>query len=247
MKLVFIENNRPVTDSLTVAEVFGKSHDNVMRDIRQQIEKLNEAGEVEWGVLNFEETQYQHPQNKQWYTKFNMTEDGFAIVAMSYVTVESMKMKVKFLEEFKRMREELSKPRLPQTKIEALEAYLLEMKRSAALEEEVRQKDEVIALNAPKVALYDTAMNAKNNHTMERVSKTVGYGRNKLFAFLRDKKVLRTNNLPYQEYLDRGYFDVRQYSITHTTSGIENKTQTLVTPKGMAYIHKLLQEDGKIA
>lgn len=108
MKLVFIENNRPVTDSLTIAEVFGKSHDNVMRDIRMQIEKLTEAGETQWGILNFEEAHYQHQQNKQFYPKYNMTEDAFAIVAMSYVTPEAMKMKVKFLEEFKRMREQIA-------------------------------------------------------------------------------------------------------------------------------------------
>lgn len=58
-------------------------------------------------MLNFQQTQYQHPQNKQWYPKFDMTEDAFAIVAMSYTTPEAMKMKVKFLEEFKRMRQQL--------------------------------------------------------------------------------------------------------------------------------------------
>lgn len=125
--------------------------------------------------------------------------------------------------------------------------WIEEKKELIAAQEEIKEKDEVILLNAPKVALYDTAMSAHNNQTMERVSKTLGYGRNKLFQFLRDQKVLRSNNLPYQEYLNRGYFDVRQYSITHTTSGIENKTQTLVTPKGLAFIHKLLLEHGKIS
>src|SRR5690606_18330449 len=121
-QLVFISNNRLVTDSLMIAEEFGKSHDNVMRDIRQHIEKLCEAEMGECGVLNFEETQYQHPQNKQWYPKYDLTEDAFAIVAMSYVTPEAMKMKVKFLNEFKRMKEQLSKPQfqLPQTMPEAL-------------------------------------------------------------------------------------------------------------------------------
>lgn len=109
MNLVFIENNRPVTDSLTIADVFDKDHRNVLRDIEIQLEKLSEAEMKEWGVLNFEQTHYQHPQNKQLYPKYNMTEDAFAIVAMSYVTPEAMKMKVKFLAEFKRMREHIEK------------------------------------------------------------------------------------------------------------------------------------------
>ncbi|MEK3851253.1 Rha family transcriptional regulator [Paenibacillus sp. FSL R7-0340] len=107
-QLVFIREGQAVTDSLTVAREFGKDHDHVMRDIRQQLKKLQEADETEWSVANFGEAQYQHPQNKQWYPKFDMTEDAFAIVAMSYTTPEAMKMKVKFITEFKRMRNELT-------------------------------------------------------------------------------------------------------------------------------------------
>ncbi|WP_180227969.1 Rha family transcriptional regulator, partial [Bacillus pseudomycoides] len=83
---------------LTMAQMFGKEHKNVMRDIEVQLEKLLEANEAEWGQLNFEHTRYQHYQNKQWYPKFNLTEDAFAIVAMSYITPEAMKMKIKFLQ-----------------------------------------------------------------------------------------------------------------------------------------------------
>lgn len=108
-QLVFIENGRPVTDSLTVAEVFGKEHKHVIRDIEVQLEKLAEAGEKEWGVSNFGLTQYQHPQNKQRYPKYNLTEDAFTLLAMSYVTPEAMKMKVKFIQEFKQMRDQLQK------------------------------------------------------------------------------------------------------------------------------------------
>ncbi|MDA2474382.1 Rha family transcriptional regulator [Bacillus cereus] len=104
-ELVFMEGNQVVTDSLTMAQMFGKEHKNVIRDVEVQIEKLIEANEMEWGQLNFEHTQYQHHQNKQWYPKFNLTEDAFAIVAMSYITPEAMKMKIKFLQEFKRMKE----------------------------------------------------------------------------------------------------------------------------------------------
>jgi len=106
-QLVFIKNGKTVTNSLVVAQEFGKDHKNVMRDIAAQIEKLIEAGESKWGVLNFEPTHYQHPQNQQWYPKYDMTEDAFAIIAMAYTTPEAMKMKVKFIQEFKRMREKL--------------------------------------------------------------------------------------------------------------------------------------------
>ncbi|MED3022370.1 MULTISPECIES: ORF6C domain-containing protein [Bacillus cereus group] len=108
-EFVFMEGSQVVTDSLTMAQMFGKEHKNVIRDVEVQLEKLVEANEIEWGQLNFEHTQYQHYQNKQWYPKFNLTEDAFAIVAMSYITPEAMKMKIKFLQEFKRMKEHIQK------------------------------------------------------------------------------------------------------------------------------------------
>lgn len=123
-QLVFIQNNQPVTDSLTIAEVFGKRHDNVVNDITNQLEKLKLAKESEWGSLNFQETQYQHPQNRQWYTKFDLTEDAFTLVAMSYVTPEAMKMKVRFIQEFKKMREYIQNKITPLSKDQALVTVL---------------------------------------------------------------------------------------------------------------------------
>lgn len=105
-QLVFIENNQALTDSLTVAEVFGKRHDIVIRDIENQIEKLNLAGEQEFSLHNFEESTYQNDRGRQ-YRKINMSEDAFTIIAMAYVTPEAMKMKVKFLQQFKKMREHI--------------------------------------------------------------------------------------------------------------------------------------------
>ncbi|PFX79974.1 Rha family transcriptional regulator [Bacillus toyonensis] len=107
--LVFENDGQVVTDSLTIAKMFEKEHKHVVRDIEVQLEKLKEAGELTWGESNFGQTHYQHPQNKQWYKKYLLTEDAFAIVAMSYVTLEAMKMKVEFLREFKRMKEHIEK------------------------------------------------------------------------------------------------------------------------------------------
>lgn len=107
--LVFENDGQVVTDSLTIAEMFEKEHKHVVRDIEVQLEKLKEAGEQTWGESNFGQTQYQHPQNKQWYKKYLLTEDAFVIVVMAYVTSEAMRMKIEFLREFKRMKKHIEK------------------------------------------------------------------------------------------------------------------------------------------
>lgn len=170
-QLVFIQHNRVVTDSLTIAEVFNKEHKNVMRDIENQIEKLTEAGEQEWGLLNFELTQYQHPQNKQMYPKYDLTEDAFAIVAMSYVTPEAMKMKVRFLEEFKRMREQLQGTDKPKTHLEILQASISQLidqeRRLAAVEARQEHITEVLSLNT-------TEWRKKVNSLINKMAKKLG-------------------------------------------------------------------------
>ncbi len=98
-QLVFVERNVIATDSLTIAKMFDKRHDNVIADIRTQIDY---AGE-EFSLLNFQESKYRI-RGKE-YPKFNLTEEAFTLVVMSYNTKEAVQMKIKFIQEFKRMRE----------------------------------------------------------------------------------------------------------------------------------------------
>ncbi|ASN69618.1 phage regulatory protein [Bacillus paranthracis] len=98
--LVFESNGEIVTDSLTIAESFGKDHYNVLKDIRKQI---GYAGE-EFGQVNFYESSYINSQNKRM-PKYDLTEEAFTLVAMSYNTKEAVQMKIKFIEEFKRMKQ----------------------------------------------------------------------------------------------------------------------------------------------
>lgn len=237
-ELVFIHNNRPVTDSITVAEVFNKTHDNVIRDIRNQIEKLIAAGEIEFSLLNFEESTYKNERGRS-YRKFLLTEEAFALITMAYVTVDAMRFKVRFINEFNQIKERLSKRNalmMPQTYADALRALADEV-------EEHEKTKHKLSLAEPKAQMYDVALSANNAQPMNAVAKTLGVGRNKLFEFLRNKKILRYNNEPYQEYLDRGYFIVRQVPIARS-AGVINKQQTLVTAKGLDYIGKLLKRSG---
>lgn len=97
MKLVFIDNNRPVTDSITVAEVFGKEHARVLRDIREL------ACSDEFRVGNFAESTYINGQGREM-PKFLITEQGFSILVMGYTGRAAMEFKEKYIREFHEMR-----------------------------------------------------------------------------------------------------------------------------------------------
>lgn len=64
-------------------------------------------------------------------------------------------------------------------------------------------------------------------------------GRNTLFQKLRELKVLKSNNMPYQNQLNLKRFVVKEY-IKSTTRGAHLIHQTCVTGKGQRYIYNLL-------
>lgn len=156
-ELVFIKENKAVTDSLTVAEMFGKRHDAVLRDIRTQMEYSGH----DFSLRNFVETQYQNEQNKQFYPKFDLTEDAFILVCMSYNTKEAVQMKIKFIQEFKRIKEQLqSHFQVPTTFAEALRLAADQQEKIQMLELEDTKNKQIIGELQPKATYYDTILNS---------------------------------------------------------------------------------------
>ena len=103
--------------------------------------------------------------------------------------------------------------------------------------------------NEPKLLLYDQIINAENYMSMLMVSKALKIsGRNKLFKFLRTEGILMSgkekHNLPYQPFIDSGFFVV-----VIKSKIIEGKIVdipvTLVTAKGIGYIFKRLEKSKK--
>lgn len=245
-QLVFINNNKVVTDSLTVADVFGKEHKNVLRDIETQLEKLQEAGEKEWGVLNFGQTRYQHDQNKQWYKKYLLTEEAFTLVAFSYITPEAMKMKVKFIQEFKRMRIELANKNQPsyaiEDPIERAHRWILEQTEKRMLEQRVAEYE-------PKVTYYDIILKSKDTVNISQIGKDYGLSGKALNAILHDENVqykLGGQWLLYSKYHDKGFTKSETQDYKKPNGEIGSKLHTKWTQKGRLFIHQLLAKRGII-
>ncbi len=120
------------------------------------------------------------------------------------------------------------------------QAMILQQELIADLEVENAQLKDELQEVKPKAEGYDILLSAKNSLTMNEVAETIGWGRNKLFEYLREKKILMENNLPYQTYCNADYFKVREFTFQHNDGKIEARTQTLVTQKGIDLILKTL-------
>lgn len=110
--------------------------------------------------------------------------------------------------------------------------------KNARLEETVKKA-------APKVEFHDAVKVAVNCQTIEQVAKKYGIGRNKLFRFLRESKILRRaeGNPPYQQYIDSGDFEV-EGKVRKKDDKSYLYSQTMVTGKGEIHIGELLRKAG---
>ena len=108
--------------------------------------------------------------------------------------------------------------------IEGLKSQLLEMK--------------------PKADFFDAVADSKTAISMNEVAKVLnikGYGRNNLFEFLRENKVLDRWNVPYQRYVDNGWFRVIEQHYQKNGEPIVT-TKTLVYQKGVDGIRKMINQ-----
>lgn len=121
--------------------------------------------------------------------------------------------------------------KIPQTYAEALlEAGRLALENERLLEQAKE--------DAPKVECYDALMLADGLITIGNFGKLVGVKH--IFKRLREMGILMESNLPYAEYLRRGYFEVREstYSVGDRT---KIHLKSMVTTKGQAYLEKRLR------
>jgi len=97
----------------------------------------------------------------------------------------------------------------------------------------------------PKAEFYDQVTDSTDAIDMGTASKVLnipGYGRNSLFKELRDQGILQENNMPYQTYIDRGYFRTIEQKFTKPDGSTNINIKTVVYQKGLDYIRKAINE-----
>ncbi|WP_265604344.1 phage antirepressor KilAC domain-containing protein, partial [Campylobacter jejuni] len=125
--------------------------------------------------------------------------------------------------------------KIPKTYAEAL----LEAGR-LALENERLQALQIE--NKQKIEAFETLMSSNDLIDFLEFSKIVKIGRNTLFSKLREIGILMHNNMPYQEYITKGYFKCIEKTYTKgNISGIYIKT--MITAKGQDYLIKKIKDN----
>lgn len=188
--------NRPQTmTSREIAELTGKQHGHVLRDIEIMLEQLEQDKE------GYSQS-WIHPQNGQQYRQYVLDREHTECLITGYNA--QLRMKV-----IKRLHELEDSTRVQLTLPEALRLAADEAEQKIALEHK-------LADIAPKVEFADRVAGINRGISIPNFAKAVGIGPLKLFAWMRDNGILmkdgQRHNLPSQRFIDSGYFAVRQGS-----------------------------------
>lgn len=213
--------------SVEVAELTGKQHKHVLEDIRKMLVEIQSAEKS---------ADYQDSMGRTQPCLMLDKDECLCLVA-GYSAV----LRMRIIRRWQAL-EAQQGPKVPRTYAEAL----LEAGRLAM---ELDQAQAVIALQAPKAEFADRVAGADKGTLIGNFAKTVGMGPKQIFAVLRELRILMSggnrHNLPFQEYLERGYF-----SVAEKTFDVHGETrlgfQPLITGKGQQWLTKKLLDTGHL-
>lgn len=236
--------------SREIAELTGKRHDHVLRDIRTMLVQLYGDDEVRSGLPDRDKMEVffnkigwgiDSPMLGDHRVKgVTVNRDARGYISeisldynhtMTLISGYSVNLRKAIIDKWQALEQQNSNVvfLVPQTLPEAL-------RLAADLAEQVEEQKAQITVLMPKAEFHDKVAQAINCQTVREVAKIIGTGEKRLFAWLREQKLLMLNNEPYQRFVDSGHLKVvqKQYTDPHGESHIYR--QTLITGKGLAYI-----------
>ena len=232
-----IEKKETMT-SLEIAEITGKQHAHVMRDIRSLLEQgVNES--------NFGLVEYTDKKGEA-RPMYQLTKKGCLILASGYDAL----LREKIINRWEELEQkEQKRLQLPATYLEALKALVASEEEKGRLRLENKQKDEDIERMKPKEGYFDDLVDRNLLTNFRDTAKEIGIGQKDFInRLLRDGYLYRSSGFrkclkPVAKYAN----DL--FAIKDCKSGVNfwAGNQTMITPKGKEVFRLLYgRKDGVI-
>jgi Rha family phage regulatory protein len=239
---VSTRDGQVLASSRDVASVFSKEHRAVLRAIDDLI-----AQEPALSLRNFVQGSYTLPSTGgQEHRCFDMTRDGFTLLAMGFTGAKALKWKLAYIDAFNRMEQSV------RSQIDASVALNDPTSLRILLLENV---EKVLALQGaveemkPQIAAYERIAVGEGSMCITDAAKTLQVQPKALFSFLRSHRWIYSRpggsgEIAYQHHLQSGLLEHKTTTV-HRSDGSEKVvSQVRVTPKGLA---RLAQEFQPVA
>lgn len=237
MNLVFKKNDQIVTSSRNVSRDFNKEHKHVL----DAIDRIKGVAE-NWADL-FYETTYVHEQNKQTYRQYLMNRDGFTLLVMGFTGKKAMQFKIKYIEAFNEMEQQLQQ-RLPKTYKEALLELVAQVEENERLQADKLMLEQQVAEYEPKVTYVDEILKSKDLILTSQIAEDYGLSAMKFNKLLHELGIQYKMNgqwLLYGKYKGLGYTR-SETSYFRRKDGTEGTNLlTKWTQKGRLFLYEFLK------
>lgn len=230
---VRIEDDRMITDSRNVADVFGLLHKNVLQaidNIKKDWLKIQPMSAPE-DVPNFRQMFFESTMPDSYGREqrvYYMTRDGFTLLAMGFTGKEAMQWKLKYIEAFNNLEKLWNSPEMIMKR-----ALDIANSRVKALQLSVSELTVANEIMRPKADYFDELVDRRLLTNIRDTAKELHIKQNAFVKFLLDKKYMYRDKKgklqPYSSALDDDLFEVKEF--VNDKTGFSS-TQTLITPKG---------------
>lgn len=235
-----VVNNNDTMSSIEIAEVTGKSHYNVLRDI----DKILEDGVAK---LNFE-LGYYKDKNNQRRKMYNITKKGCYILASGY----SPKLREAIINRL----EELENEKKNGYNVKDIKDIIMSPDMIIAMATEIKklrndnvEKDRQLEQQQPHVEFAKAVSGAIGSILIRDYCKLlrnkydIKIGEHKLYKWFKDNGYMYydgKNNLPYQEYINKHLFECKDNLISANDNVNIIRITPIITPKGQEYFYQKL-------
>lgn len=214
--------------SREIAELTGKRHDHVMRDIREMLVGLH----GEEGLPKFGDT-YRNEQNGQTYPCFALPKRETLILVSGY----NLTMRARIIDRWQDL-EAQQRPVIDvrdPSQLATIAIQLIEVNKD--LERRAKAAETQVEAAKPKTVFYDQFANADGLYGLQNAARVLNEPPNKFIGWLKQGYLFYQGGalVAKVEYRERGYFEVK-------CSIVDDKArhQTYVTPKGIQWLAKRL-------
>ena len=239
-------------DSREVAEMVGKQHNELLKDIRRYAEQLGE-GKIPQSDF-FTESTYVNSQNKKM-PCYQVTKKGCEFIAHKMTGVKGTEFTAKYINRFHEM-EDAIKAHIP-TGNELIALAVVEAQKLLAkkeeeikqLEDSVQQMDKVITELTPKADYADRILSSNDCMTVTQIAQDYGLSAvsfNRILSRAGIQRKVGEQWILYAEYQGKGYVQNKTYDYEKANGTTGTKLSTVWTQKGRLFLYNRLKEIGVV-
>lgn len=247
---VFNFNEVNVVDSRDVAEMVGKSHAHLMRDISGYVQVLEKSNQSKFGLVDFFIPHTYQDGKGETRPCYLLTKKGCDMVANKMTGEKGVLFTAAYVTAFEKMREKLSGPALPGDYLSALRALVSAEEEKQALRAENEAQRQAIAEFEPMRQYIDTILSSTGTMTTTQIAADYDMSAKRLNRILHEEGLQHCVNgqwILYRRHMGKGYTKSSTFHFTHTDGRPDAKITTQWTQKGRLTIHEILTKRGILA